>query len=137
MNWDLLFILEVINGAWAILSLGLFIVCAFYLHHEFRARGFKRKKWTSGMRVASSIATLSLGIAITRSVIFIWRHVYRGDEFSAPQNGLLVVGAGIGALGFVCAIRELSQPLYGRMPWIIAITLAAIFVVMEMASRFT
>jgi len=61
----------------------------------------------------------------------------RGDEFSAPQNGLLVVGAGIGALGFVCAIRELSQPLYGRMPWIIAITLAAIFVVMEMASRFT
>src|SRR6266404_7586464 len=128
---DLDFALEIINGAWAILSLELLLVCAVYLSHEIRTRGFSRKKWTSGMRVAVSIATVSLGVCTTRTMIFVWRHVYGGESFSNSQIIVVIIGAIIGAIGLICSIRELSLPLYGRMPWIIAMIFSTMFVLTE------
>jgi hypothetical protein len=117
------FALEIINGNWAIGSYVLTCVCIAYLFHEAMARGLVRKRWrwTKGMRVAAALGTLSLGTAISRGVVFFWRHVSHGGDFSGLQTILLILGATVGAVGYVCAIREISRPLYGPLPWIMAI----------------
>lgn len=124
---DLSFVLEVINGGWAILSFVLMMVCAAYLFHELRIIWEAEDRhwrvaswhldWTIGMRVAAAIGTISAGIFITRTTIYIWRAVFAGGDFSMLQLYFLVTGATIGAIGFLCAIREISTPLFGRYPW--------------------
>lgn len=128
---DLSFVLEVINGDWALLSFSLMLVCLGYLYHELNTRKMWRElgshgyavwrwrlDWTTGMRVSSAIATLSAGILITRATIYIWRTMYGAGDFGKGQLLSLTFGAAVGAIGFLCAIREISLPLYGRCPWI-------------------
>jgi hypothetical protein len=120
------FWLEVINSDWAIAALALALVSLFYFRHECIARGYPmRSRLTRGMRVSISVFTLSVGVCLTRAVIYIWRHVFHGAEFSELQTALLLTGGFIGLCGFVCAVREYSKPLYGNWPWIA--TIAAIF----------
>lgn len=126
------YLLELSNGIWTILAASLAIVCLFYLQHEIRARNaLVRWRWTHGMRVAVSILTLSVGDAITRAMIFIWRHSYGGGPFTNAQFGVLTFGAIISTIGFACAIRELSEPLYGRGPWIASTVLVVAFLAFE------
>lgn len=144
---DLSFVLEVINGDWALESFALMLVCLGYLFHELNSRklwaelgshGFMfwrwRLDWTVGMRVAAAIATLSSGIFITRSTIYIWRAIYGAGDFGMGQLIALILGAALGAVGFLCAIREISMPLYGRCPWIA--TLAALLLTTAMMVLF-
>lgn len=115
---DLSFVLEVINGDWAILALSLMAVCIAYLWHERRYFTPRHENWPQGMKVAAAIATLSAGIFITRALIYVWRASYGAGDFSRMQLATLIAGAAIGAVGFLCAIREISRPLFGPVPWI-------------------
>lgn len=136
---ELQFVLEVINGAWALLSIALMMVCAAYLYHELVSRRIAfawRKRWTRGMRVSAAIATLSLGIFVTRSTIYVWRHFFDGGDFSKLQLSLLIFGAAIGALGFLCAIREISRPLYGNRPWLVMLFLLVTTTLLMLAGHF-
>lgn len=123
--------LEIINGAWAVAALCLFLVAITYLIHEWIARRISFLGWrrdlTLGMRVAISIATISLGVLITRTMIWVWRVVYGGGGFSRWQMAVLVFGAALGLAGFVCAIREYSRSLFG--PWVWISSAAAIAIV--------
>jgi hypothetical protein len=133
------FTLEVINGDWALLSFILMLMCAFYLVHELLARHmapWRTGKWAQGMRVATAIMAISAGVAITRVVIFWWRHFYDASEFSHLQAAALIAGAAIGTVGFICAIREISHPLYGHWPWIVSMVLLAIMTAYTVSSRF-
>lgn len=132
---NLVFALEVINGNWAIDAIILAWVCGAYLLHEWMARKVERRRWTRGMRVASAIATLSIGIFISRAMIYVWRHFFEGGEFTAGMTVVLIVGATIGSMGFVCAIREISQPLYGPTPWAMAIVAMLAFTAFELLTR--
>lgn len=120
--------LEVINGAWAMAALALFSVCVAYLIHEARAR-WPRKRFevTLGMRVALSVGTISLGVLITRSMVWIWRVVYEAGTLSQDQMAVLVFGAAVGVAGFIFTIREYSRPLFGDLVWILS-TIAIVLV---------
>lgn len=127
------FFLEISNGIWTILAIALTIVCVAYLQHEIRARdAFRRWRWTQGMRVAIALATLAIGDAICRSMIYIWRHFYNGGPFTDPQFSVLAFGAIVSTVGFACAIREISEPLFGRAPWVITAVVAATFIAWEL-----
>lgn len=120
--------LEVINGSWAVAAMGLFLVATFYLVHEWRARNISLLGWrrdlTLGMRVAISVATLSLAIAITRAFIWVWRVIYHANGFNNWQMSILVFGGALGLAGFICAVREYSRSLYGDLPWIMTAVVA-------------
>lgn len=131
--------LEVINGDWGLLAFILMLMCAFYLGHEMIARHltiWRTGQWTQGMRVATAIMAMSLGVCTTRVVIFGWRHFYAGAEFSHVQAGLLICGAAIGTVGFICAIREISEPLYGHWPWLISMALLVAMTSYTVLSHF-
>lgn len=123
--------LEIINGGWALLALSLSFVCAAYVWHELRARHLMiwqwHLNWTKGMRVAFAILTLSLGLFITRLTIYFWRAFYDAGDFGELQLYCLIFGAALGAVGFLCAIREISMPLFGACPWVT--TMVALFIV--------
>src|SRR6185369_747959 len=111
--------LEVINGAWA--------AAAASLIHEWIAIGFYYmpvRKWrgalTLGMRVALAIGTISLGVLITRVMMWVWRVIYGGGMFANWQLGVLVLGAVVGLVGFICAIREYSRTLFGDWVWVLS-----------------
>lgn len=124
-------VLEVINGGWALLALSLFLVSFAYVWHELRAREMMiwrwHLDWTKGMRVASAVMTMSLGIFCTRITIYIWRAFYDGGSLGNAQLYFLIFGAFMGAVGFLCAIREISMPLFGPCPWIM--TMLSLFIV--------
>lgn len=122
MNVGLQEWLEIINGAWAMAALCLMLVAVSYFSHEWIARSISLWRWRSeitlGMRVALAVGTISLGVLITRALIWIWRVIYGGGVFSRWQMGVLVFGAFIGLVGFICAIREYSRPLFGEWVWV-------------------
>src|SRR5882757_9707545 len=139
MNASPPFILEVLNGDWGVEALCLGIVCWMYLIHEIRARPKRRwpMRWTDGMRVAFAISAVSAGVWITRSVIYIWRHIYGGNEyFSLLELNTLIVGGAIGTLGFLLAIREISKPLFGSWPWLASIVALVAMTAYTVFSRF-
>lgn len=142
MNDDerLSFTLEVINGDWALLAFILMLMCAFYLGHEMLARHISLwhpRSWEQGMRVATAIGAMSTGVFMTRIVIYSWRHYFEAAAFSHVQAGTLIVGATIGTVGFVCAIREISKPLYGDWPWVLSIVLLAMMTGYTLISHYS
>ena len=132
------FLLELLNGNWGIASASLAIICGMYLLHETLARGMPswqwRKKITVGMRVAIALMTLSLGVSIRSTEVYIWR-VLSGDLPDLSQFWL-ILGGTIALVGFLCCIREISKPLYGNGPWIWTLVFMALFTVASITNRF-
>lgn len=134
--------LELLNGNWTIVSASLMVICVAYLWHESSAREtFRRSKgrngrtrFTQGMRVAVAMLTTSLGVLIRSAETWRWR--VGGGELRDLDQGWLTVGGVIAVVGFLCAIRELSEPLYGRQPWIWTMTVMVIFNLATVILRF-
>lgn len=136
--------LELLNGNWAIASASLMVICFGYLWHESSAREtLLRMDWrnrpagtrvTQGMRVAVALFAASLGILI-RSVET-WRWRFFGGDIADLSQGWLMLGGVIAVIGFLCAIREISQPLYGRGPWVWTLVVVVIFNILTIAARF-
>lgn len=119
------FILELVNGTWGIASASLAVICAIYLLHEGVAyrilkRG-GRARITRPMRVMLGVLTLAVGVAVRSLEVTAWR--MRSGELADLSQFWLIFGSCIALVGFLCLIREISQPLYGAGPW--AWTLAA------------
>lgn len=136
------FNLELINGNWGIASLALALICGIYLRHEILARQLRhsgapllsRSRVTLGMRIAIALLTLSVGIFIRSAETWRWR--MSGAPISDLSQGWLVMGDVIAVVGFLCAIREISSPLYGRAPWVCTLVAMVIFNVASVAYRF-
>lgn len=131
------FLLELLNGNWAVGATSLAIICAIYLIHETAARGLPswhwRKKITIGMRVAIALMTLSVGIAIRSTEVYIWR-AFDGDIVDLSQFWL-ILGGSVALLGFLCCIREISKPLYGNGPWIWTLVTMMVFTIGSILRR--
>lgn len=129
--------LAIINGAWGTAALCLFMVALAYFGHEWIIRRISVWRWrakiTLGMRVAVAMMTISLGIMITRLLIYVWQMLGAGN-FAEWQVITLIIGAVVGYVGFICAIREYSKTLYGSWVWItslIASLAVAVFTVLQ------
>lgn len=136
------FNLELLNGNWGIASLALALICCIYLRHELLARHqrhsgeaiLSRARLTLGMRIATALLTLSIGIFIRSAETWRWR--FSGGVLPDLSQGWLIAGDVIAVIGFLCAIREISEPLYGRAPWVCTLLSLVAFNVGSMAHRF-
>ena len=131
------FVLQLLNGAWAIVSASLMVICAMYLQHETRARHIlpfgERRRLTDGMRVAIAACTMSLGVFLRSIETWRWRMAGRGlDDLSQP---MLQAGGLIAVIGFLCLIRELSHRLYGRGPWATTLLALGVFIAISLIGR--
>lgn len=131
--------LEMLNGNWSIVSASLMVICIGYLWHETSAREtFRRKtnrtRWTQGMRVAIAVLTLSTGVFIRSAETWRWR-VAGGLPGDLSQM-VLNLGGIVAVIGFLCAIRELSEPLWGRGPWVWTVAVMALYNLATVIVRF-
>lgn len=128
------FILGLLNGNWAIASLALTVICCIYLRHEIVAR-LRRPTWiTQGMRMAAALGIMSLGIFIR--LVEAWRWLAGGGDLRDLSLNWLMFGGLIAIVGFLYAIREISEPLYGRAPWLCTLIAMMIFTTGSVAYRF-
>lgn len=120
------FNLELLNGNWGIAALSLMIICAVYFRHEARARRIlpfgSRTRLTDGIKVAMGLFTMSAGILIRSAETWRWR-IFGGDL----SQGLLTLGGILAVIGLLCLIREKSQPLFGRAPWVCTLIAMIVF----------
>lgn len=136
------FNLEVLNGNWGIASLALMMICFIYLGNELIARRqrhsgaplLSRSRLTLGMRIATALLTLSLGIFVRSAETWRWR--FGGGHLDDLNQGWLVMGDVIAVVGFLCAIREISGPLYGRAPWVSTLVILVVFNIWSVIHRF-
>ena len=124
-------LLAVINGVWGLLAFALALVTVVYVYQEGTERRLTIRQWLFGMplgmRVAVAIMIIAFGVVLTRGTIWVWRTLYGGGPFTQTMLALLLTGAVLGAVGFLCAIREISKPLYGDWPWLAALVACAGF----------
>lgn len=142
--------LELLNGNWSIASASLMLICCTYLWHEVSTRSDQtvghqdradagtgvRATFTKGMRVAIAVLTISLGVLIRSVETWRWRVFDGGVSPNDLSQLWLNIGALLAVIGFLCAIREISQPLYGRGPWVWTLVVVVIFNILTIAARF-
>lgn len=134
-------LLELLNGIWAICSLALTLLCAAYLRHEviarqqcWRARKLRwSKRFTRGMRVATAVMAISAGICLRTSLVFFLR--FNNADMTEMNADWLLLATAVGVIGFLCAIREMSN-LFSNVPWALTVAACAGFVVFELLTRF-
>lgn len=139
--------LEILNGNWAIVSLSLMVICVAYLWHEGMSRGtFFRidrrsrpegTRVTQGMRVAVALLTVSFGVFIRSLETWRWRAGGGGNDISNLSQFWLMVGGALAVIGFLCAIREISQPLFGRGPWVWTLVVIVLFNAVTLIAKFS
>lgn len=112
-HYDIAFLSEAMNGTWSLLSLICSCVCAAYIASEWRHRP-SPGRWSIGMSVAAAVMTLSIGSFISRYIIFDWRHFHSNQSFSRLQMDGLLIGANIGAAGYLMLIHMLSRERFGK-----------------------
>jgi hypothetical protein len=124
-------LLVIVNGNWGIEGIVLAVVAAAYLWRLSHVLKFNWHNWlfdlVPGMRVAIAIMAISIGVALTRGTIWIWSVIYVRGDFTPELLGVLLAGATIGAGGFLMAIVQIGVPLFGNMPWIMALCGMTIF----------
>lgn len=128
---DHAFFLEILNGGAVTPELLCLILLAVYLCRESRRRGLHALDWfrlPPSMNLVLAMFIFDFGVWLRSITIWIWRRFFGGGDFTALQMGLLIVGGGLIVVGSLCKIRALTEPDYGRTPWLLAsiATLAAI-----------
>lgn len=120
------FTLELINGNWGIAAFALMVICMLYLKHELTARHIlpfgDRTRLTDGIKIAMAIFTMSSGIFIRSLETWRWR-LFGGDL----DQLWLIVGGTLAVVGFLCLIREMSGPLFGRAPWLCTLAVMVLY----------
>lgn len=119
-------LLEVGNGIWAILALWLTV---FLIYHLAVVRAQRRLAWRRfiiglpfSMQIAVGTFVVSLAILLTRSIIWWARYRHDGNlDLLVPETQFYFAGVALGAVGFLCILRSVSQPAFGKWPWVGAI----------------
>lgn len=112
-------LLEVLNGAWAILCLCCMTVFGVYIYDEFTQHGWRAYWPISG---AIAIFVTDSGEFIFRSLIWWWRHeINHGiDAAWVITSPALIIGSIVAMLGLICKIRVFSPRRIRAYAWIIS-----------------
>lgn len=129
--------LELLNGAGMVLEFCFLSLMALYLWRETRRRGLGISEWAHGglppsMNFAIAVMVCDGGVWVRAVVIWAWRRIFGGGDFSNWQAAALAFGALLIVLGSLCKIRAVSKPDYGNMPWLLSAAATLAFVVVTM-----
>lgn len=129
--------LELLNGAGMVLEFCFLSLMALYLWKETRRRNLGFFEWSHGhlppsMNFAIAVMVCDGGVWVRAVVIWAWRRIFGGGDFSNWQAAALAFGALLIVTGSLCKIRAISKPEYGNMPWVLAAVATVIFVTASM-----
>lgn len=126
-------LLEVGNGIWAVLSLWL---SSFLLFHLLVVRVQRKISWNRflfklpfSMQLAVGTLVVAVAVLLTRTVLW-WARYRHSDDLNLfmPASVTYLFGTSLGIVGFLCILRTISQPSFGRWPWIGALLSVAVYV---------
>ncbi len=129
--------LEILNGAWSILSLCLLVFLVVYFIGQWRAENLNWKSWASlplGMAVALSMFVQNAGGFGSRLTVWSWRHFRPGEALSTTDLYLLIIFAAIANVGALMVIRIFSRPRFGDGPWLASFLIAVIYILFAVSS---
>lgn len=124
--------LEILNGAWSILSLCLLVFLAVYFIGQWRAERLNWKSWWSlplGMAVAISMFIQNTGGFGSRATVWWWRHFQPNAPLSTLNIYSLILFAAIANIGALMVIRVFSRPRFGDGPWLASALLTTGYVI--------
>jgi len=126
---------EVLNGGAITPEVLWLLLLGIYLYREARRRGLHGFDWFNlppSMDLIVAVLISDLGVTIRSTTIWIWRKFYGAPPyFSDVQSTLLMVGAALIVVGFLCKIRAMTAPDHGDGPWLLA-TVSTVVVIAAM-----
>jgi hypothetical protein len=127
-------VLEVSNGVWAIIALWLSV---FLLYHLLTVRYQRKIIWGRfilgrmplSMQIAVGVLVISVSIFVTRGIIS-WSRFKNGGnlDLQVTETGFYFAGVLMGIIGFLCVLRTVSNPTFGKWPWMAAIVSALVYI---------
>lgn len=118
--------LELINGAWAVVSFWLVIMLVrYFLIHLYRG-GWEKPS----VQLSKGLAVLFLGEALTRSWVWWGRAAARdgGNTSWMFTSAWLILFSLIALTGAICTARVVSPERWGRWRWGLPVVFAAVMV---------
>lgn len=133
--------LEMMNGNWAILAIFTTFFLGFHLWDVSRRRGVTIQQWFTdlpqSMQLAVALFTISVGVVLSRAPVWYWRFTSNGDPARLGEIKIwLTLGAAIGCLGFMCAIRVITRPMMSHWPWLMSAGVAVIYTLATLFIRY-
>lgn len=123
--------LEILNGAWSILSLCLLIFLIVYFIGQWRAENLNWKSLVAlplGMMVALSLFIQNSGAFASRATVWWWRHFSPGAPLSTINIYALIAAAAVANIGALMVIRVFSRPRFGDGPWLASLAVTVVYV---------
>lgn len=134
LEWRYLF--EIGNGLWSIVLVHLVVFLAYHLVKVGFQRRLRVSGWLSlplSMQLAVGVWVASLGLLITRFVIWISRYTNHGTLSPGEGDGTaFFFGTVIGLVGFMCILRVATKPMLGHAPWVSAMFWSAVYLAWTM-----
>ena len=134
-------ILELLNGAAAILQLFFLAALLRYLWIESRARGLHFRDWIlfrvpAHMAFAWAVLITDVGGFGRAAAVWAWRRFYDSSApFTPTLMVLFLLSVVVFIVGTVFKIRALTDPVYGFRPWVLSLGAVTLFVVASLLTR--
>lgn len=122
-------LLESLNGAAIFTGLIVLIWLGRYFRKEAIRRGLRPYDWLKlppSMNLALAMFIFDAAISFRLATTVIWYAI--GEKLIPIQTLFIVAILGI-IVGWLCKIKALTEPEYGKLPWILSMILTAALVV--------
>lgn len=137
-------LLEAGNGVWAVLALWLTV---FMVIHVIFVSKYYRITWRElffnfnlDLSVQFAVGMLVVAVSILSTRAILWWARYRHDgslDLLMPESWAYMLGTMLGIIGFLCVLRTVSQPVFGKWPWLGALASAVVYVSWWAFDKFT
>ncbi len=128
-------LLQALNGAAVVPAAICMVLLSLYLCRESRRRGLRAMDWfhlPPSMNLVLAMFLFDVGVIFRLGATWAW--YFFGEDMVAVESAFAIAIAAI-TVGVLCKIRALTEPDYGRAPWVAscAATAAAVFLLLLLA----
>lgn len=122
--------LELLNGGAITPEIICLVLLGRYLVNESKRRGLRAFDWLKlppSMNLILAVFISDLGVFLRSATVWHWRHFTRAPDFTGPETFIMMIGAVLVVLGPLCKVRALTEPDFGRRPWVTSALLSFLF----------
>ena len=123
-------LLEALNGAAVLPGLILLVLLTKYFRREAIRRGLRPMAWfrlPPSMQLALALFIFDAGATLRLGTTWFW---YLIGRRLVPMEMMFLLAILVMITGLLCKIRALTEPDYGRAPWLISTIVTGILAVL-------
>lgn len=123
-------LLQALNGAAILPALGCLVLLSIYLCREARRRGLRSMDWfrlPPSMSLVLAMFVFDVGVCLR--VAAAWIYFLTGQRLK-PLEHLFSVAIFLIIVGLLYKIRALTEPDYGKAPWVAVSLLTALAILL-------